>query len=108
MKLATVRKLALSLPEVTEQPHHDHASFCVRGKIFMTVPPAEDAIHLFVTEEDRERALAMYPDWTEKLLWGAKVAGLRVLLETGEPAAIRSLVGQAHAAKAGRARAAPA
>jgi len=37
--LAEARRLALSLPEVTEQPHFDMASFRVRGKIFVTVPP---------------------------------------------------------------------
>ena len=34
---AVVRKLALSLPESTEQPHHDMTSFRVRGKIFAMV-----------------------------------------------------------------------
>jgi hypothetical protein len=38
--LAEARRLALALPEVTEQPHFDMASFRVRGKIFVTVPAA--------------------------------------------------------------------
>ena len=99
MKMATVRKFALSLPEVTEQPHHEYASFRVRGRIFVTVPPAEDVIHVFVAEDDRERALAMYPQWTDKLLWGGKVAGLRVKLESAVPAAAKALVRQAHDTK---------
>jgi hypothetical protein len=33
----------------------------VRVKIFITVPPAEEVIHVFVGEEDRELALALYP-----------------------------------------------
>jgi hypothetical protein len=36
---ATVRRLALSLPETTEEPHHDMTSFRVGGKIFATVTP---------------------------------------------------------------------
>lgn len=36
MKMATVRRFALQLPEITEQPHHHDGSFRVRGKIFVT------------------------------------------------------------------------
>ena len=101
MKMATVRKFALSLPEVTEQPHHEYASFRVRGRIFVTVPPAEDVIHVFVADDDRERALAMYPQWAERLLWGGKVRGLRITLDEAEPSAVKSLVLKAYEAKAG-------
>ena len=99
MKMATVRRFALSLLDVTEQPHHAYSSFRVRGKIFVTVPPAEDVIHVFVAEMDRERALAMYPDWAEKLLWGGKVAGLRVVLAAAEASAVKALVRQAYDAR---------
>ena len=99
MKLATVRRFALSLPDVTEQPHHESSSFRVRGRIFVTVPPAEDVIHVFVDETDRERALAMHPQWLEKLLWGGKVRGLRIVLEAAEAAAVKALVRQACDAK---------
>ena len=101
MKIATVRKYALSLPGVTEQPHHEYASFRVRTKIFVTVPPAEDVIHVFVGEEDRERALAMYPQWAEKLLWGGKVRGLRITLAEAGPDAVDELVRKAYEARAG-------
>jgi hypothetical protein len=46
--LAETRRLALSLPEVTEQPHFDMASFRVRGKTFVTVPPEGTLLHVFV------------------------------------------------------------
>ena len=101
MKIATVRKYALSLADVTEQPHHEYASFRVRARIFVTVPPAEDVIHVFVDEEDRERALAMYPQWAERLLWGGKVRGLRITLGEALPSAVKSLVRKAYDAKAG-------
>ncbi len=100
MKIETVRKYALSLPDVTEQPHHEYASFRVRTKIFATVPPAEDVIHVFVGEEDRERALAMYPPWAEKLLWGGTVRGLRIRLAEADAAAVKSLVRKAYEEKA--------
>ena len=99
MKLATVRKHALSLEDVTEQPHHEYASFRVGGRIFVTVPPAEDVIHVFVGEEDRERALAMYPEWAGKLLWGGKVTGLRITLAAAPAAAVKALVQRAHDAR---------
>ena len=97
MKIATVRTFALSLADTTEQPHHEYASFRLRGRIFVTVPPKEDVIHVFVDEEDRERALAMYPEWAEKLLWGGKARGLRITLAA---AAVKALVRQAYDARA--------
>lgn len=103
MKIAAVRRHALSLDAVTEQPHHEFSSFRVRGKIFVTVPPTEDVIHVFVGEEDREQALAMHPEWAEKLLWGGKVRGLRIALESAAPAAVKSLVRKAYDLKASRA-----
>lgn len=42
------RRFALSLPEATEEPHFDKASFRVRGRIFATVPPDGQHLHVFV------------------------------------------------------------
>ena len=100
MKFATVRKHALSLDAVTEEPHHAYSSFRVRGRIFVTVPPGGEAIHVFVDEQERERALAMYPEWATKLLWGGKVVGVRVELAPAPAAAVKALVLRAHEAKA--------
>jgi hypothetical protein len=99
MKLDQVRKHALSLEAVTEEPHHDYSSFRVRGKIFVTVPPDEEFIHVFVGEEDRQQALAMYPEFTSRLLWGAKVLGLRVALAAATPSVVKSLVRKAYDAR---------
>lgn len=99
MKIAPVRKHAMSLEAVTEQPHHHFSSFRVRGKIFVTIPPDEDFIHVFVGEQDREQALALYPDFVEKLLWGGKVVGLRVALASAKPNAVIMLVSKAYAAR---------
>ena len=107
MKIATLRRYALSLAAVTEEPHHEMSSFRVRGRIFVTVPPAQDVIHVFVEEEDREPALAMYPQWAEKLLWGGKVRGLRIVLQSAAPSAVKALVLQACETKARKGRSAP-
>ena len=96
MKLESVRKHALSLDAVTEEPHHHFSSFRVRGKIFVTVPPDEAFIHIFVGEEDREPALAMYPAFTEKLRWGGKTLGLSVGLATATPSVVKALVTRAY------------
>ena len=86
----------MSLDAVTEEPHHHYSSFRVRGKIFATIPPAEDVIHVFVGEEDREPVLALYPDFIEKLLWGGKVVGLRVSLSSAKPVVVKSLMIKAY------------
>ena len=103
MKLATVRNFALALPEVTEEPHHHFGSFRVRGKIFVTVPPEQEHIHVFVSEQQREQAFAMYPAFAEKLLWGGKVVGVRVTLALALNPVVKSLVRQAWENKAPRA-----
>jgi hypothetical protein len=95
VKFATVRKYALSLADVTEEPHHHLGSFRVQGKIFVTVPPEEVHVHVFVSEHEREVALALYPEFTEKLLWGGKVVGVRVALASAKAGAVKALVRQA-------------
>jgi hypothetical protein len=95
MKLSVVRNHALSLPEATEEPHFDYASFRVRGKIFVTVPPDEEHIHIFLGPEPRAAALDTWPSFLEELKWGKKVLGLRVSLDLATPAVVKRLVSQA-------------
>jgi hypothetical protein len=102
MKLAQVRALALALPEATEEPHFTFTSFRVRGKIFATAPPGDEYLHIFVSEEERELALAMERDYVEKLLWGGKVRGLRVILPKAKPKIVAELLARAWAHKAPR------
>ena len=70
------------------------------GKIFATVPPEEEYLHLFLSEEQREEALALDPAWAEKLFWGGKVAGLRVRFGAAPAASLRELARSAWEAKA--------
>lgn len=104
MKLEAVRTAALALPETTEEPHHDFGSFRVRGRIFVTIPPDNEHIHVFVNEPDRELALAAYPEFTGKLLWGGKVVGVRVALAKAKPAVVKTLVRQAYEYRSARSR----
>ena len=102
MKLADVRRIALSLREVTEEPHFAYTSFRVKGKIFATVPPGGECLHIFVGEDDWEPALALHPEFLEKLLWGGKVRGLRVVLGKSKSSVISRLLKLAWARKAPR------
>jgi hypothetical protein len=88
---------------VTEEPHHQLSSFRVRGKIFVTIPPEQEHIHVFVSEQQCEQALAMYPSFTEKLLWGGKVVGVRIALAGADPRAVKALVRSAWQHKAPKA-----
>jgi hypothetical protein len=78
--LEGARRFALSLPEATEEPHFDMASFRVRGKIFATVPPDGEHLHVFVEEGEVHAAVAEDPAAFEPLLWGKRLRGLRVRL----------------------------
>ena len=100
MNIAEVRRFAMALPEATEEPHFQSSSFRVRGKIFATVPPEGGVLHVFVDEEERETALAMEPAFLEKLFWGKRVSGLRVVLANAKPKTVENLLLQAWKRKA--------
>ena len=100
MKLAEVRKFALSLPEANEQPHFQYSSFRVKGKIFATVPTDKKHLNVFVDDERRELAMSMFPDAYEKLWWGKKVVGVTVLLSAADASDVRDLLHSAWKRKA--------
>ncbi len=102
MTLSQIRKHALSLPGVTEEPHFERTSFRVRGKIFVTAKSSETHIHVFVPESAREPALSMHSDYMSKLLWGGKVVGLRVELPKAQAGVVKDLVDIAWQSKAPR------
>jgi hypothetical protein len=100
MRIAQVRGFALSLPEVTERPHFKYSSFRIRGKIIATIPPGEEFLHVFVSDEERDLALAMEPGFIEKLRWGERVAGVRIVLAKAKPGVVKRLLTQAWMRKA--------
>jgi hypothetical protein len=100
VKIDAVRRLALSLPEVTEEPHFHYSSFRVKGKIFATVPPENTFVHIFVGEPEIEILPAAQPKAYEKLFWGKKVAGLRVTLAAAKPRDVEALLRTAWVRKA--------
>ncbi len=77
VSLAAARRIALSLPEATEAPHHDMSSFRVNEKIFATVPDGSH-LHVMVDEDETAMAVAECPSGCEELWWGKRVSGVRV------------------------------
>jgi hypothetical protein len=100
MNVEQVRRIALALPSVAEEPHFYYASFRIGGKIFATLPPEGRHLHVFVDEEQRQIALALEPEALEKLLWGKRVVGLRVQLAKVKPPLVERLLEQAWLRKA--------
>jgi hypothetical protein len=92
---AQVRRLALALPETAEAPHHDMTSFRVVGKIFATMPPAEDRVHVMVDAEEVAASCAEYPAVVEELWWGKKLSGCRVHLGGATTPMLRELLTEA-------------
>jgi len=94
MKLEQARRYALSLPEVHEEPHHDFSSFRIGagGRIFATVPPDGQHLHILVDEEHREPLVVSEPATYEKLWWGKKVLGVRVNLAKAKTTTVNELL----------------
>ena len=49
-----IRKLALSLPEVTEEPHFEKIAFKVKKKIFLTLNLAKNRVCVKLSESDQD------------------------------------------------------
>ena len=98
--LAEARRFALALPEATEQPHFDMASFRVRGKIFVTVPPEGTRLHVFIDPLEVEGYVAQDPAAFEPLHWGDRLSGLRVSLAATPPAILAEIIEEAWRRKA--------
>jgi hypothetical protein len=99
MKIAEVRKHALALEATTEEPHHNYSSFRVRGKIFVTIPPDEEHLHVFVPGEEQDKTVELYPEFAEKLYWGEKALGIRLNLPNAEATVVKRLILVAYEAR---------
>ncbi len=98
--LEAVREFALSLPGTTEEPHFDMSSFRVRGKIFATVPPDGEHLHVFVDEGEVHAAVAEDPAAFEPLLWGQRLRGLRIRIAAAAAHRIAELLEESWRRKA--------
>ena len=100
VRAETVRRLALSLPETAEAPHHDMTSFRVAGKIFATMPPEGGRVHVFLDEDEVAAYCAEFPVAVEELWWGQKRRGCRVVLARATTALLRELLTESWRRKA--------
>ncbi len=97
--LGHARKVALALPETTEEAHHDMSSFRVRGKIFATVP--DDAhLRVMVDEGEIRAAVAANPEACRELFWGKRLAAVEVDLKRAKPSLVKDLLTDAWIRKA--------
>ncbi len=99
MNVREVRRLALGLPEATEEPHFHLASFRVKGKIFATVAPDGSYLNVFVDDGQREVMVAVDPKAYESLQWG-KSTYLHVHLGAAKANDVKTLLRAAWERKA--------
>lgn len=92
VRSATVRRIALALPEAAEAPHHDMTSFRVAGKIFATMPPEGGRVHVFIEPDEVAAYCTEFPGVVEELWWGKKLTGCRLLLAGATADLVRELL----------------
>jgi hypothetical protein len=100
MHISEVRSFAMALSDVTEEPHHNFSSFRRSGRIFVTLPPGDEFIHVFLPDPLWKQAVLMYPGFSEQLVWGSRIIGVRITLARAESDAVLQLVQSAWECKA--------
>jgi hypothetical protein len=93
MSAAAFRKLALSLPDATEAPHFELASFRVKGKIFSTLSEKAARAMVKLAPEQQEMMVAAEPKVFERIpnAWGDKGATWMHLRNADKAAALSAL-----------------
>jgi hypothetical protein len=91
--------MALALPEAVEQEHWGNPSFRIGGKIFATVPDARH-VNVMLGPFDVEPVVRNDPGTCEELMWGKRLAGVRVSLKHAAPTMVKSLLEAAWRRKA--------
>jgi hypothetical protein len=97
------RRLALALPDATEQDHHGRPSFRTNGKIFATL---WDATHMnvMVDEPGILTAIENEPEICTEVWWGKRRAAVRVDLERATESLLAELLADAYEGKRGAGR----
>lgn len=96
---AEARRLALALPEAVEQDHHGRPSFRVAGKIFATLWDA-DHMNVMVDEPGIHTAVQAHPAACSEVMWGKRLAAVRVDLREADGSLLADLVADAWERKA--------
>ena len=90
----TVRRLLLDLPEVVEQDHHGRPSFRVGGRIIATLW-SPDELNVMAGEERIAAAVVTHPAACTQVLWGGRVAAVRVVLAEADAELLEDLLDHA-------------
>ena len=94
MNISDFRRVALSMPEASENEHMAHPDFRVGGKIFATLGyPDQDHGMVILPPEEQARLVRAYPDTfaPAKGAWGRSGSTL-VRLDGVDGATLRSLM----------------
>jgi hypothetical protein len=94
-----VRRIALALPEATEQDHHGRPSFRAGKKIFATLWSATH-INVMLDEPGIRAAVEEAPEVCAPRYWGKRLAAVQVELERATPELVHDLLGEAWSVKA--------
>src|SRR5881227_3537297 len=95
------RRLALSLPEASEQDHHGRPSFRVAGRIFATLWDSGH-VNVMLDEPGIRTAVQRSPALCAEVWWGKRLAAVRVDLALADEALVRELLADAWERKAPR------
>jgi hypothetical protein len=101
MNADEARALALALPEAVEADHHGRPSFRVRGRIFATLWTPE-ALNVMASEPQIRAACDDEPETCTPVLWGRRLAAVRVDLTRADAPLVASLLDEAWRGKAPR------
>ena len=93
------RRLALSLPETVEQDHHGRPSFRVARKIFATLWD-QDHMNVMLDEPGIRTAVEEHPDVCSEVMWGKRLAAVRVTLPAADAGLLAELLADAWEGKA--------
>ena len=93
-----VRRIALALPEATEQDHHGRPSFRV-GKIFATLW-SERQLNVMVDRDGIRTAVQARPDACAEVYWGKRLAAVGVDLDAADETLVAELLADAWEHKA--------
>jgi hypothetical protein len=93
------RRLALSLPDATEQDHHGRPSFRVAGRIFATLWDPEH-MNVMLDVPGILTAVEAHPDMCAEVMWGKRLAAVRVTLLSATPELLADLLADAWERKA--------
>jgi hypothetical protein len=94
-----VRKLALALPEATEQDHHGKPSFRVAGKIFATLW-TDTQLNVMLDEHGIRAVVQDKPGICKPVHWGKRLAAVGVDLERADAHYVQDLLKEAWSLKA--------